>query len=282
MSQQVGTTETSAAARAKLRRINNTRQRLSPSYFTGRPLLFDTLYQMDRFLQQNEQVLKEEALVEGPAPTIASALASHPWVSRSILQEAWQFKISEEEYNQLLSKLHQLSALLSKLQDSKLRSLIEQFRRPEKSLDLEQSAPLALDEWGRAYAEGERRRLKAHVWLVEATPEQQGPRVFIDGRCFVDALPRLKHRARVALPFKLTDTIGKYNVWCQVETSMEGMEKGESCKSAEKEYHFDFDLDKAIADALANGIAKALVTYEPQFASIFKQGAFSFWITKSI
>lgn len=32
---------------------------------------------------------------------------------------------------------------------------------------------------------------------------------------------RIRDRLRVCLPFEVTDTIGKYNVWCEIETSQE-------------------------------------------------------------
>lgn len=187
---------------------------LSPSYFTGRPIIHDTIYELDFYLRKYSNEIQRAPLVNALGQTI-----KYPrWASDKQLSATWQTKIASEEYQEIISKLNSLALAQRVVSDARLNEMLEDFRAVDAKLE-EAVTHTLLDDKGRGYAVGYRRRVCAHVWLTEAKNHGEG-KVFIDGKDFVDYFERFCHREAVILPYEVTDTLGKYNAWCTIETSV--------------------------------------------------------------
>lgn len=95
-----------------------------------------------------------------------------------------------------------------------------------------------VEEDGRAYAVGRRKRSVARVWLRDG----EGG-ITVNGKNFVDMFNRLDHRDQIVRPLVVTGKVGKFTV--------EGIVAGGG--------------NTGQAEALRHGIAKALQKYDPRF-----------------
>jgi small subunit ribosomal protein S9 len=91
---------------------------------------------------------------------------------------------------------------------------------------------------------GKRKCAIAQVKLFSGKGE-----IIVNGKSYQDFFPRLEHRRHVEQPFKVTDTVGKYNV--QVKVTGGGV-TGQS-------------------EAIRHGIARALVVANEQFRPLLRQ-----------
>lgn len=230
---------------------------------------------------QDDPLLRDRAARSQPA-----------WIPHEVLEEAWNFGVPRMDYRRMVEKLSALhgvataieveqekaatagmreqpaetadlattredtvlEALVTPAQAKAITALINQFKRPGTG-GLRQRVNPGLDEWGRAYAPGYRRRVKAHVWVV-ASSEPGNGRVMIDGEDMTDVLERVVDRARVMAPFEVTDTVGRFNVWCELEVARKDVKPGPT----------------GISGALANGIANALLLHNAGFESWLEEG----------
>jgi small subunit ribosomal protein S9 len=165
------------------------------------------------------------------------------WASMSKITGTWGVKVSVDEQKQLTQKLGQLARIEGLAKDEKLTDFLDRFRMENHAL-VNQESNTTLDEWGRAYAVGYRRRVKAHVWLSKALVEGEG-KMLIEGEEMTDYFPRFSDRAQVCLPFEVTGSIGSYNIWCKLESSVPGA--------------FGHT---AVSGAIANGVANALLVFK--------------------
>lgn len=223
------------------------RMQISPSYFTGKPLLHDTFYKLDALLDKTDQEHQQEQMLQ--QETVKKSVVA--WVPKTILEKTWKFNLTADEYQNLIQKLNQLYK--RNTMDTEVKHFLERFMVGISDKQKNQSSD-SLDEWGRAYAVGLRRRIRAHVWLSESQ-NPLGGRIMVDGRDYLDVFGRFMHRARVIMPFEVTDTMLRYNVWCQIENASR-----------------DPTGQGSIADALANGISHALLLFNPNLEEPLKQG----------
>lgn len=127
-----------------------------------------------------------------------------------------------------------------------LKSAVNQS--PASSADVS-SGPIEpkIDAQGRAYATGKRKNAVARVWIKPGM-----------GKLIVNGRPGSQYFARPVLqmlidqPFKTTNRLGQYDIWCTVTG---GGLSGQ-------------------AGAVRHGISKALVNFEPTLRSPLKQGGF--------
>ncbi|PWN48690.1 ribosomal protein S5 domain 2-like protein [Violaceomyces palustris] len=70
-----------------------------------------------------------------------------------------------------------------------------------------------IDEMGRAYSRGRRKESSARVWLVPVKGAEQTSQILINNQTISEYFTRTSHREAVLWPFKLTGTIGAYNVF---------------------------------------------------------------------
>jgi small subunit ribosomal protein S9 len=210
------TNATNKHARAQiLQRRDTPSAKLSPSYFTGRPLLYDTLNELDALLKTHMTTVLEAEKTHGES---VGPGVTRQWIQRDILQEVWNLRLKREEYADMVEKLNRLSLASTRVNDPLLANLLHRFQHPDTHADGAMKMSV-VDVWGRAYAVGYRRRLKAHVWVSEASEEGEG-RVKIDGREFGEVLTRVSDRARVSVPYEVTDSMGKYNTWVRLESDL--------------------------------------------------------------
>lgn len=104
-----------------------------------------------------------------------------------------------------------------------------------------------IDAQGRAYATGRRKNAVARVWVKPGS-----------GRISVNGRPGSEYFARPVLqmlleqPFKQTNRVGQYDVWCTVRG---GGLSGQ-------------------AGAVRHGIGRSLMNYEPDLRPLLKSGGF--------
>jgi len=105
--------------------------------------------------------------------------------------------------------------------------------------------PEIVDEFGRAKGIGRRKTSSAKVWLVEGEGE-----VLINGRSINEAFGRVHDRESAIWALKSTERIDKYNVFALVSG---GGTTGQ-------------------AEAMALGVAKALMVHEPLLKPALRRG----------
>eukprot|EP00158_Paraphelidium_tribonemae_P004554 Partr_v1_DN26826_c0_g1_i10_m40873 putative Ribosomal protein s9 len=201
--------------------FNITKSR-SPSYFTGRPALHDAFMELDTCIDRYPSVVSAAVDVGGSGSIVGTGDAGPKWISAQLLQSAWRTKITGEEYKQLVGRLNHILSIYNStsVKDMNVAKIVEKYSLTGNLKELT-SQSRQLDEWGRAFALGFRRRIRANVWVSEALVEGEG-KIYVDGIDFVDYFARFRDRNKVILPMEVTDTMGRYNVWCQLETSIPG------------------------------------------------------------
>ncbi|MDR2464095.1 MAG: 30S ribosomal protein S9 [Holosporales bacterium] len=104
-----------------------------------------------------------------------------------------------------------------------------------------------MDAQGRAYATGKRKNAVARVWIK---PGVGG--VIVNGKDCTTYFSRAVLRMLISQPFKNTNRLNQYDVWCTV--------KGGGLSGQ--------------AGAVKHGISRALVFYEPELRPILKKCGF--------
>ncbi|WP_034418816.1 30S ribosomal protein S9 [Candidatus Paracaedibacter symbiosus] len=127
-----------------------------------------------------------------------------------------------------------------------LKSAVKEAAAPAAERSSTPAEP-QIDAQGRAYATGKRKNAVARVWIKPG-----------NGKLIVNGRPGSQYFARPVLqmlidqPFKTTNRLGQYDIWCTV---IGGGLSGQ-------------------AGAVRHGISKALVNFEPTLRSPLKQGGF--------
>lgn len=101
-----------------------------------------------------------------------------------------------------------------------------------------------VDDLGCAYAVGKRKTSVARVWIQEGTGH-----FVINGKPWVEYFPRVDHRDQVLRPYLVTETVGNFDMTCEVSG---GGGTGQ-------------------AEALRHGIARALQKWDPVLRSSLKK-----------
>lgn len=105
-----------------------------------------------------------------------------------------------------------------------------------------------MEEIQRFYGTGKRKTAVARVWLKAPGQGQ----IVVNKRSFEDYFPRETLRLMILQPFKLTDTLGKFDLYVNVRG---GGISGQ-------------------AGAIRHGISRALVHYDPQLRPVLKKAGF--------
>nr|CAG8487919.1 11922_t:CDS:2 [Entrophospora candida] len=150
------------------------------------------------------------------------------------------------EYRTIIKKLNELDKISTINNITSLKEFLSLFKRhdfeKEKKLVIEKKNKL--DLWGRSFSVGKRKTSSAKIWLIKG-----------DGLVYVNGVPMtnyfqlLKDRNSILFPFKVTDLIGKYNVWAIVRG---GGHTGQS-------------------EAIAHGITKSLLVHDPSLKPILRK-----------
>ncbi len=210
------------------------------SVFTGKADFYESLYFMEDILKRARAI----ASVVGEAKQI-------PWHTQEAMSNAIGFALTPLQYrkiraalNSLGSYLHldQVRRFLALFSPSNLDEILASPKRENAQLMARMSNReprlghiLAKD---RTLSIGKRKTAVARVTLVPGTGE-----CFVNGRPASEYFMRLHEMFRIADPFTVTATFGKYNAWCIVRGGGFGGQAG----------------------AIAHGIAKSISLLDEKY-----------------
>ncbi|ESO02460.1 hypothetical protein HELRODRAFT_154121 [Helobdella robusta] len=188
----------------------------SSFFYTGKPTYVECLHNLSLKLVELKKY-------EGDRITLGVKfdqsqqlkLTGSQWYDHNTMEDKFSEKLSEQEYNVLISTLEHLSKLPYSYME---RVLIFQYRldlkRQNLMLNLEKKA-VQYDAKGKGFHEdeGKRKTAMAKVRLYEKGTGI----VTVNGRPFLDFFPRLADREQVLFPLQLTDKLCKVDIEATVE-----------------------------------------------------------------
>ncbi|KAG0056184.1 37S ribosomal protein S9, mitochondrial [Gryganskiella cystojenkinii] len=196
----------------------------SPSYFTTKPVYNELLVNLDSTYRQFRPHAKPSKLAHRPN-----------WLGKDALTAAVGVDaLKTSQYRLIVSKLNQLATLTPR--PATIDQLFSQFAKTEEQLT-QKAKPRVVDHLGRALATGRRKEASASVYVVEGEGK-----VMVNGQDAAVYFKKSQDRDSVLKPFKVTNLLGKYNVWALVQG---GGTTGQ-------------------AEAISLGVAKALMTHTPE------------------
>ncbi|KAG0235260.1 37S ribosomal protein S9, mitochondrial [Actinomortierella wolfii] len=197
----------------------------SPSYFTTQPVYNDLIVEMDMLYRQYRPVSKVAKDASSVRPN---------WLGREAMTSAVGVQsLKSSQYRLIVGKLNQLAALTPR--PERIEQLIVRFKKGEDQM-AQKAKPRFVDHYGRALATGRRKEASASVYVVEGDGQ-----ILVNGVEAASYFNKSQDRESLLKPFRVTDLVGKYNVWARVQG---GGTTGQ-------------------AEAVALGIAKALLTHNP-------------------
>ncbi|KXT15898.1 hypothetical protein AC579_5506, partial [Pseudocercospora musae] len=206
----------------------------SPSYFTATPRYTDDLLELTALLRKHTTL---PMLPPGEAPRVA-------WKTIDQYKAEVAEPIRAKSYKMLLELLKRLNYIHPSLIPDEVSHALEKFKKlvqPHHNA----AKPIVVDAWGRAKAVGKRKSSVACVFVVEGDGQ-----VMVNGRSLTQYFGRLHDRETAIWGLKVTQRVDKYNVWAVVKG---GGTTGQ-------------------ADAIALGVAKALLAHEPALKPALRQG----------
>ncbi|RIA97591.1 ribosomal protein S9/S16-domain-containing protein [Glomus cerebriforme] len=205
----------------------------SISYFSARPTYNDLIIQLDDLISKYRTAPK--VLDKNGQPTL--------WKLKQHLSEELGLSLKTNQYRIIIQKLNQLNKFIPEVAPE-LNNYLNLFRRYDPEEEKKRlEAMKTIDQYGRAFALGKRKEAVAQVWVVEGDGQ-----VLVNGISASDYFSLLKDRESILYPFKVTDLLGKYNVWVKVKG---GGKTGQ-------------------AEAIAHGITKALIIHNHDLKPILR------------
>jgi small subunit ribosomal protein S9 len=183
------------------------------SAFTGKPQFYEALFFFDDILLKLQPLDKTLTKTSGQ---------SIKWHDRQQLGDALGFSLSTLQYRKIRDKLVDL-ACYSGL--AEVRNFLQNFTEDPAVQAMPLTAinePCAtkptiksiyglVDSLGRVVAKGKRKTSTAKVYLVE------GEGLFyVNGKPAAEYFSRVSDMFKIAEPFRVTSTFGKFNVWALV------------------------------------------------------------------
>ncbi|KAF9166265.1 37S ribosomal protein S9, mitochondrial [Actinomortierella ambigua] len=205
----------------------------SPSYFTTQPVYNDLLVELDTLYRQHRPTSK----------LIKDAGSVRPnWFGREGMTAAVGVQsLKSSQYRLVVSKLNQLAALTPR--SPRVEQLLARFTKSEDQMG-QKAKPRFVDQYGRALATGRRKEASASVYVVEGEGQ-----MLVNGLDAASYFNKAQDREALLKPFQATSLVGKFNVWARVQG---GGTTGQ-------------------AEAISLGIAKALLTHDPELKSTLRQ-----------
>ncbi|KAG0257573.1 37S ribosomal protein S9, mitochondrial [Mortierella polycephala] len=195
----------------------------SPSYFTTNPVYNELIVNLDYAYRQYRPVTKPSKQAQRPN-----------WLGRDALPAAvGVVALKTSQYRLIISKLNQLATLTPR--PAPVETLFSQFAKSEEHM-AQKARVRVVDHLGRALATGRRKEASASVYVVEGEGH-----VLVNGKDASEYFNKSQDRDSLLKPLKVTDLLGKYNIWARVQG---GGTTGQ-------------------AEAISLGIAKALMTHTP-------------------
>lgn len=145
-------------------------------------------------------------------------------------------RVKETHHSELTLLLARLRVIDPQLMPDDVKTALEKFSVKLNIFKQVEQFERTLDEYGRAYAVGKRKRAVAEVWLVRGNGQ-----VLVNGVPLVQYFGGAAERKRVAYPFQVVSQEGQYNVFVKVAGGG----------------------TLAQAEAVMYGVAKGLVVFNP-------------------
>lgn len=208
----------------------------SPSYFTATPRYTDDLLALSALLRKYQLL---PVLPTGEAPRVA-------WKTIDQYKAEVAEPVRAKSYKMLLELLKRLNYIHPSLIPAQVTHALEKYKRlvqPHHN----RPRPILIDKFGRSKAVGRRKSSAASVFVVEGEGK-----VLINGKPLTDYFGRLHDRETAVWALKATQRMDKYNVWALAQG---GGTTGQ-------------------ADAIALGLAKALLAHEPDLKPALRRGEY--------
>ena len=261
----------------------------SPSFYTGRPVYYDQVAQLEKAIAHARSALGSLQLL----PLPAFARASLPpvrsvWKDQEEMAVEFQSRMTTTRYRRvtsLLSQLNDYHRIASTAGCTDLAQGIYQVislfesRKKDAYLAREKRKPVVIDNFGRSYTVGRRKTSSARVWIIPVfskpqavipTLEQESEEALLgleptkkpdqlhvtSTTILVNNLPLAEYfqlpadRERITRPLKVAGLLGAFNVFAIVRG---GGTTGQS-------------------GALAHGIAKGLAAHRSDIEPLLKKG----------
>jgi small subunit ribosomal protein S9 len=265
----------------------------SPSFYTGRPVYYDQVIQLQKANSYARGALKTLQLLPLPAFARKSLPPLRPvWKNQDEMRADFESKMTTARYRRVTILLNELNDYLRIATTAGCTDLAEgigqivaMFESGKKDAFLArgQRKKVVLDSYGRSYTVGKRKTSSARVWMIPVRAQSQlttsqreesieelfgiqppspPPVTVTTTTVLVNNLPLAEYfripadRERTIRPFKIAGVLGGYNVFALLRG---GGSTGQS-------------------GALAHGIAKGLVAHEPELDKVLRRGKFLFSI----
>ncbi|KAK2464238.1 hypothetical protein APHAL10511_003695 [Amanita phalloides] len=251
----------------------------SPSFYTGRPVYYDQLLQLEKAITHARTALSSLQLLPLPAFARASLPPLRPvWKNQEEMAVEFQSRMTTTRYRRVTALLNQLNdyhriAATTGCVDlaDGIHQIISLFESGKKDAYLARGKrkPVVIDNYGRSYTVGKRKTSSARVWII---PVHDRPRaleqqpvteetllglvenvtmtnILVNNLPLAEYFPLPADRERITRPFKVAGLLGAYNVFAIVRG---GGTTGQS-------------------GAIAHGIAKGLAAHQPDIESLLKK-----------
>ena len=193
----------------------------SPSYYSGRPVYIDNLLDLEDLLRVTTRLLTQaHAIAPNSDPPVSGQ--GNLWLSIDGLRSVIGTNLKTAQYRQLITRLNLLARYrilvrdhlpdFTRFEATITRYMTEAARAREMDAKRAASEKGVIDDLGRAYARGRRKESSARVWLIP-TKENQTSEMLINNQSLPAFFTRTADREAVNWPFKLTGTLGAYNVF---------------------------------------------------------------------
>jgi small subunit ribosomal protein S9 len=257
----------------------------SPSFYTGRPVYYDQVIQLQNANSYARGALKTLQLLPLPLFAKQSLPPLRPvWKNQDEMRADFQSKMTTARYRRVTTLLNELNDYLriattagcTELAEG-IRQIVAMFESGKKNAFLArgQRKKVVLDNYGRSYTVGKRKTSSAQVWMIPVRAQHKSTTsieelfgiqstspppvtvttttVLVNNIPLAEYFPFPADRERVIRPFKIAGVLGAYNVFALLRG---GGSTGQS-------------------GALAHGIAKGLVAHEPELDTILRRCMFS-------
>lgn len=267
----------------------------SASFYTGRPVYYDQVIQLQTAIGHARKALKTLQLLPLPAFARESLPPLRPvWKAQDEMTADFQSKMTTARYRRVTTLLNELNDYLRIATAANctdvaegIGQIVAMFESGKKEAFLAQGKrkKVMLDNYGRAYTVGKRKTSSARVWMIpvnnqpqpstpapdsveaifgisesapQPTPTVTMTTVLVNNIPLAEYFPVPADRERITRPFKVAGVLGAYNVFA---IARGGGTTGQS-------------------GAVAHGIAKGLVAHEPQLDLVLRRGTlFAFYVT---
>ncbi|RDB24924.1 37S ribosomal protein S9, mitochondrial [Hypsizygus marmoreus] len=258
----------------------------SPSFYTGRPVYYDQVIQLQTAISHSRTALKTMQLLPLPAFARESLPPLRPvWKGQDEMTTDFQSKMTTSRYRRVTTLLNELNDYLRIATAANATDLVQgigqivaMFESGKKDAFLARGKrkKVYLDNLGRSYTFGKRKTSSARVWMIPVHTAPQPttvplPDTSLEGlfgindakrpatvtttTVLVNNIPLAEYfplpadRERITRPLKVAGVLGAYNIFSIVRG---GGTTGQS-------------------GALAHGISKGLVAHEPALEAVLRR-----------